>query len=166
MYMADVGERTFNSHPKPKIYPQYIDNISITIDTDEEVTCLQYALKSNSSLNFTIEYDVEGRLPFLDVNVEKKGDRYNTTVYKKAINVGQCLNADGECPDTYKCSVAATYMRLAITHCSSWKATHAELQRVTQLLTNNRYNSNLKEGRFNTKTVGCVCQHTGDDNIR
>ena len=40
----------------------------------------------------------------------------------------------------YKTSVISSFVRRALTHCSSWAATHAELKRISQLITNNGYN--------------------------
>lgn len=81
MYLKDVEEITISSHPKPKIYAWYIKDIFNAVDTDKDATRLQYALKENLSLNFTIECGVEGRLLFLDEYVDKTENRYNTNQY-------------------------------------------------------------------------------------
>ena len=66
-------------------------------------------------------------------------------MYVKPTNVGKCLNARGECPDTYKRSVIAAYVRRAPRYCMTWEAIHRELERVRQLLTNNNYEDSMIE---------------------
>ncbi|XP_076044710.1 uncharacterized protein LOC143027322 [Oratosquilla oratoria] len=109
MYMAKVEERTFQNHPPPGIYARYIDDIFITTSTDDEVPLLLAAFESNSCLAFTCERSIDGRLPFLDVDISKQDQSFKTKVYTKATNVGRCLNARGECPAAYKRSVVASY---------------------------------------------------------
>ena len=153
MYMAAVEERTFHHNPPPGIYARYIDDIFVTISSDEDVSTMITALQQKSCLTFTSERSVEGCLPFLDVNISKTENGFCTKVYKKATNVGRCLNARGECPISYKRSVAAAYIKRALTHCSTWTETHKELDRIRQLLTNNGYQDRLIEDVIKKKTT-------------
>ncbi|XP_076043787.1 uncharacterized protein LOC143026887 [Oratosquilla oratoria] len=145
IYMAKVEERTFQNHPPPSIYARYIDDIFITTSTDDEVPLFLAAFESNSCLAFTCECSIEGRLPFLDVDISKQDKSFKTKVYIKATNVGRCPNARGECPAAYKRFVVASYVNRALTHCSTWTETHRELDRIRQLLTNNGYTDHLIE---------------------
>ena len=145
MYMAQVEERAFNNSPPTGIYARYIDDIFISIMSDEEVPNMIAALEGNSSLAFTCERSIEQRLPFLDVDISKQDQEFKTKVYTKATNVGRCLNARGECPVAYKISVISSYVNRALTHCSNWTEIHRELERVRQLLTNNGYADHLIE---------------------
>ena len=151
MYVAEVEERTFKNHPPPGIYVRYIDDIFVSTTEDDQIPTMITKLQDNSCLKFTCENSVEGRLPFLDVDITKRGDHFNTRVYTKATNVGRCLNARGECPIAYKRSVAASYVNRALTHCSNWTEIHRELDRIRQLLTNNGYNDHLIEKVIKTK---------------
>ena len=53
--------------------------------------------------------------------------------------MGLCLNGNSECPRRYMISTINAYVRRALTHCSSWKSVHEELERLTQVLVNNGY---------------------------
>ena len=77
--------------------------------------------------------------------IKQQQDDFDTEVYVKPTNVGKCLNAQGECPDTYKRSVIAAYVRRALRYCRTWDAIHLELERVRQLLTNNGYQDEMIE---------------------
>ena len=70
----------------------------------------------------------------------RKGDRtFSLEVYTKPTNLGLCLNGDSECPERYKDSVVSSYMRRALTHCSSWTAVNTEINRFSQVLVNNGF---------------------------
>ncbi|MPC59874.1 hypothetical protein E2C01_053902 [Portunus trituberculatus] len=90
-----------------------------------------------------ILYDTskDGRLPFLNVLVTAQESGFETTVYIKKTNKGLCLNGNSE--GTKRCtdSTINAYVRRALTHCSTWKNVHEELERVTQVLVNNGYRS-------------------------
>ena len=144
-YMAEVERRVMSSNPKPRIYTRFRDDIMIAVDEDEEVDRLARELKANSVLNFTIELSNAGKLPYLDVLIMQQPDQYGTEVYVKPTNVGKCLNAQGECPDAYKRSVIAAYVRRALKYCMTWESIDRELNRVRQLLTNNGYQDNMIE---------------------
>ncbi|KAG0719149.1 hypothetical protein GWK47_051089 [Chionoecetes opilio] len=76
---------------------------------------------------------------FLDVLVSAEKAGFKTTVFCKPTNKGLCLNGESEYPTRYLHSTINAYVRRALSHCSTWKDTHHELERITQVLTNNGY---------------------------
>ncbi|XP_076069484.1 uncharacterized protein LOC143041466 [Oratosquilla oratoria] len=96
-------------------------------------------LQEISGLNFTIEFSQENKLPFLDILVQQSPLYFKTSVYTKPTNPGLCLNGMSECPQRYKDSTIRAFIRRALTHSSSWSATHLEIERSTQVLVNNGY---------------------------
>ena len=162
MYMATVEERTFREHNRPRLYCRYIDDIFITIQNTNNARELIDALKQNSVLNFTSEYSQQKSLPFLDVLVRQEDGHFKTSVFTKATNTGRCLNARGECPETYKRSVVSAYVKRAFTHCSSWKDLHTELDRIRQLLTNNGYQDDMIEAAIKKKMDAFYQQETNN----
>ena len=52
----------------------------------------------NSSLNFMCERRNEGKFPFLENKVKQDIGGFQTKVYVKHTNLGQCLNGESECP--------------------------------------------------------------------
>ncbi|XP_076030363.1 uncharacterized protein LOC143018659 [Oratosquilla oratoria] len=137
MYMAQVEEKVFNRQCSPGIYAMYIDDIFITNKSNQDVTNLISTFHDNFRLVITHESSAEGKLPFLDLGTSKDVNGFKTKVFGKDTIIGLCLSACGECPAVYKRPVVAAYIKLALTHCSSWRESHKELDRVHQLLTNN-----------------------------
>ena len=148
-FMGCVEEEAFTKIEKPKIYCRYVDDIFIMASSDDEVERLRICLQEISGLNFTVEKSSNGQLPFLDVLVKMGNDNFNTEVYTKPTNNGQCLNGKSECPQKYKDSTISAYIRRAITHCSDWKGVHTEIERSTDILLANGYSRKEIEKQTN-----------------
>ncbi|XP_064085388.1 uncharacterized protein LOC135200710 [Macrobrachium nipponense] len=144
-YMGTVEEPVFSQHrcPCPRTYARYIDDIFVQTDSEEEVEVLRQQFLHNSALNFTIEFSSEDRLPFLDVLITKSTPKMTTTVYTKSTNMGLCLNGESECPARFKTTTVRAFVKRALTHCSAWQDTHAELDRASQMMINNGYSNKL-----------------------
>ena len=141
-FMGSIEEEVFSRIQKPIIYCRYIDDIFIMCNNMAEAEHLRITLQDVSGLRFTIESSENGQLPFLDVLVTLGEDKFITKVYTKPTNNGQCLNGKSECPQRYKDSTIAAYIRRAITHCSSWSDVDAEIKRSTEMLLNNGFHQN------------------------
>ena len=90
-------------------------------------------------MNFTIELNVNNKLPFLDVLVDTSNGKFHTSVYHKPTNTGHCLNYKSECTDKYKNSVITNYLNRAYKISSTWKDFHHEVLHIKQVLINNNY---------------------------
>ena len=55
-------------------------------------------MQSSSVLSFTYEISVNGKIPFLDVNIKTQDGQFVSDVYRKTTNDGKLLNAKSECP--------------------------------------------------------------------
>ena len=140
-YMGVVEERVFQHTPKPTIYCRYVDDTFVKTSTQEEADHLKEAFERHSALRFTTEKSNGGTLPFLDISVHQdvSTNKISTDVYRKGTNLGLCLNGQSECPERYKDSTINAYLRRAITHCSTWSATSAEINKASQILVNNGF---------------------------
>ena len=139
--MGFVEQRVFRRIPFPAKYHRYIDDTFIVTETRAALDSIHHAFGDSSVLNFTFEFPLECALPFLDVKVKQNSENFTAKVYRKPTNISLCLNGDSECPEKYKSSVIAAYMKRAITHCSSWNDVHHELDFMAQQLVDNGYTS-------------------------
>ncbi|XP_068225838.1 uncharacterized protein [Palaemon carinicauda] len=130
-YMVVVEESVFSRICHPDMYVRYIDDTFIMAPSTQDIETLRRTFEECSCLRFTVEHSKDGRLPFLDVLISPNTTGFDTSVYIKPINLGLCLNGDSECPTRYKACTIKAYVRRALFHCSSWDATHQELDRVT-----------------------------------
>ena len=139
-FMGSIEEEVLAAE-RPSIYCRYIDDIFLKINNIQDLHTLKETMKTASGLNFTYEEAIDGKISFLDVLVSMNPGTFHTSVYVKATNPGLCMNGNSECPQRYKNSTIAAYVRRAITHCSTWAGTHKELDRATQVLINNGYSN-------------------------
>ena len=140
-YMGIVEERVFSSIPTPHRYCRYIDDTFVVVEREKDIEDLIDNFQQQSVLRFTSEKSENGKLPFLDVLISNNEEGFNTSVYRKPTNIGLCLNGESECPENYRRSVIDTYVRRALTHCSTWQLTNQEIEHATQILVNNGFSN-------------------------
>ncbi|MPC54633.1 hypothetical protein E2C01_048556 [Portunus trituberculatus] len=138
-FFTGTIEESILKNNKLHIYGCYVDDIFVCIKDQRQLQQLKQHQSEASILTFTHEVAVNGNLPFLDVLTTATNVGFITTVYTKPSNQGSCLNGKSECPQHYRNSTINAYIRCFLTHCSSWNNTHRELERITQVLINNRY---------------------------
>ena len=85
-------------------YARYIDDIFVQVNNHQQLIDLQ-----NSVLKFTHELNIDNKLPFLDLLIDNNNENFNTKVYHKPTNSGQCLNGNSQCPEKYMNSYIVTY---------------------------------------------------------
>ena len=147
-YMGVIEKRVFLNNDKPEVYCRYVDDTFIKTSSTEKVEDLRRQFERHSVLKFTCEQSEHNTLPFLDVTVhqDRASNTITTEVYRKGTNLGLCLNGKSECPDRYKTSTINSYLRRALTHCSSWHSTSKEIDQSTQILINNGFsNKNIMQ---------------------
>ena len=134
---------------KPTIYARYVDDIFIQVDDEHQILQLQQLFQQHSVLKFTSEFNINNKLPFLDVNVESLNDNnFRTKVHRKPSNIGACLNANSQCPETYKISVISNFIHRIYKITQNWTAFHTELRYTKQMLINNNYSNGLVDNQI------------------
>ena len=104
---------------------------------------MQNDFQQNSVLKFTHELNINNKLPFLDLLIDNNNDNFNTKVYHKPTNSGQCLNGNSQCPEKYMNSVINSYIHRAYKASSTWENFNSEIQHTKQTLVNNGYSNRL-----------------------
>ncbi|XP_075532606.1 uncharacterized protein LOC142565904 isoform X1 [Dermacentor variabilis] len=135
--LEDKALTTFQ--PAPKLFLRYVDDCFSIIRREDVVPFLQHLNSFQSTIEFTVEEEVNGRLTFLDVEVMHTASGLSTSVYRKPTHTGKYLHFDSAHPLVQKRSVASTLFTRAFRLCSTTDARRAELKRVTQDLVSNGY---------------------------
>ncbi|XP_076049329.1 uncharacterized protein LOC143030005 [Oratosquilla oratoria] len=138
-FMGTVEEQVFGDIQRPSTYCRYIDDTFICVESESELQVLRQTFEEKSGLHFTMEKITDGALPLLDVLLKVEEDTISTSVYVKSTNAGHCLNGQSECPDRFKETTIAAFVRRALSHCSEWKNVHREIDWVSQKLVDNGY---------------------------
>ena len=139
-YMCNLENQILSDlNNKPKIYARYVDDIFLIVKNLSDLDLIKTSFESNSVLKFTYETEKCGKLNFLDVMLQKEGNKLTTSVYVKNTNDGTCINYNSICPDRYKTGVIKTLLHRAFHLSSKWEDFRCETQRLRQLFVNNNF---------------------------
>ena len=143
-YMCALEDKVLTSlDHKPRLYKRYVDDICLQVEDAAALEALKSKFEEFSALKFTYELEQNNRFHFLDIDVSTTGgSNYVTQVFRKPTDIGRCMNARSACPTRYKTGLIRTYVRRALSHCSTWELVHHELQHIKQMLVNNGYSCN------------------------
>ena len=115
IFVGYQEEQLFIDNHQPLIYFRYVDDTFAMFE--EEFNCNQFFKKLNSlhqSLTFTHEKEVNGKLPFLDVLVEKSNSKFLTSVYRKPLFSSQYNRWDSFGPKSRKNNLVGTLVHRAL----------------------------------------------------
>ena len=88
---------------KPVFYRRYIDDIfALFSSPDHADKFREYLSSKHPNIEFSIEKEQDGCLPFLDVNIFRENDKFATNVYRKKTFSGVYTNFKSFIPETYK----------------------------------------------------------------
>ena len=73
-----------------KVFARYIDDIFRSIKSADIDDLFEAANALHSNLKFTIEYEVNGKIPFLDMMIERGDNCASTSWYDKPTDTGLC----------------------------------------------------------------------------
>ena len=79
---------------KPDTWLRYVDYTFVVWKgrMEDLQNFLQHLNTIRTSIKFTMEMEIDGQLPFLDVLVKKNGDKLSTTVFRKKMHTDQYIN--------------------------------------------------------------------------
>ncbi|XP_028413786.1 uncharacterized protein LOC114536633 [Dendronephthya gigantea] len=114
------------------------------------------------SLQFTMELEGDGILPYLGTTLINKNGRFETKVYIKPTNTGLMLQYDSHVDVKYKKSLVLTMLNRVFRLSSSWKFFTEECERLKKTFTRLRYPISLLENII-TKFIAQQCE--SDDRL-
>ena len=91
-FMCNIEKQLETENKMPDVYIRYVDDtLSVMTDVETIAEFLTTLNNSHPSMDFTMELEENGRLPFLGMEVMKNGCRLDTKVYKKPPDSGLLL---------------------------------------------------------------------------
>ena len=139
IFVGSLEHKLFQNNKKPEIYVRYVDDIFVMFkNKHEHLSFLNNLNKLHSSLSFTCECEVENKIAFLDVLVERVNNTFTTTVYRKPTFNGLYVRWESFCSRRRKTNLIATLTNRALKICSASKL-DGELNNITSILQKNGY---------------------------
>ena len=148
-FMCSLEERLVKQKQMPPFYRRFVDD---TITKQPSVKSAEEFLSTlnncHPSLQFTMEIEVEGKLPFLGAELIRKDDRLETKVYIKPTNTGLLLHFDSNVDMNYKKALVVTMLNRAFRLSSTWKYFTEECERLREVFLRLRYPPCLLDSIF------------------
>ena len=121
------------------IFERYMDDIIRNIKIQEIEAKLRRINQLHPKLKFTIEREINGRLPFLDMEICHVGNRLTSTWYVKPTDTGLIMNFHSLAPRRYKKSVVMSFVHRIFQCCSTRENMLSSLERAKVILDKNQY---------------------------
>ena len=153
IFMCNFEEKwVMTGNIQPSIWFRYVDDTFTMFDN--KITAnqfLQYLNSCHNNIKFTIEFEENDQIPFLDVLIKHSEQRkLSTSVYRKKTFTGLYTKWDSFTPRKYKINLirSLTYRYFRI--CSSPELLQSDLNDLRKLLLQNGYplgtiNYNIKD---------------------
>ena len=166
--------KLFSCVQKPTIHFQYVDDTFAIFkqegDTDDFLVTLN---RLHPALKFTFEKEHDGKLPFLDILVERTEHGCKTSIYRKPTFSGQYIRWEFFISRKRKTNLIATLVHRALMICAKNKLKQ-EIDFIKKILLDNGYPEDIvlkhistKIARFSTakpfdqKSVQCTLEPQG-----
>ena len=102
------------------LYSRYMDDVITVCDKESIDSKLKEINLLHSMLQFTIEHEKDGCLPFLDMVIHNKEGVLSSEWYTKPTDTGLTLNFHSLAPMKYKRSDVIGFVHRIYRSCSSW----------------------------------------------
>jgi len=131
---------------RPIFYQRYVDDIFSIFKTKEEAdTFLNNINNLHNNLKFTIEYENNRKLDFLDITLEKKSTTLETNYKIKSTNTGVYLHKTAHSPTKYKRAAINALIYRAYRLSSTPEAFETAFKKIRNIFVNNGYHYNFIE---------------------
>ena len=123
-----------------KCFTRYVDDIFAAFENAQmALEFLKFLNSLHPNIMFTIEEEVAGSLPFLDILLRREETCMTTAVYRKSTHSGVYTHFTSFVPFALKLQLIRTLLHRAYEICSSYELLHIEFERIRIMLMNNGY---------------------------
>ena len=125
---------------KSVFYRRYVDDIfALFSSPDHADKFKEYLSSKHHNINFSIEKEKDGCLPFLDVNIFRENDKFATNVYRKKTYSGVYTSFKSFIPETYKIGLIKSLLFRCFSLCSDFIKFHHDIDKLKSILYKNSY---------------------------
>ena len=97
----------------------------------------EHLSSKHSNINFSIDKEKDGSLPFLDVNFFRENEKFAINVYRKKTFSGFYTNFKSFLPGTYKAGLIKSLLFRFLSLCSDFIKFHHEIDKLKSILYKN-----------------------------
>ena len=143
--MEDVEERALTTAGiVSRFWKRYVDDTCVALPADQCEAFHAHVNSVEQSIQFTLERESDGKLPFLDLLLERHPDgSISTSVFRKSTHTDRYLDFDSHHPLIHKTAVVRTLQHRARMLSSSVEAQRGEESHLIDALVRNGYPKKL-----------------------
>ena len=137
IFMCHFEERwAMKGKVRPSLWYRYVDDTFTMFDSkDNACEFLQYLNSRHHSIKFTIEFEQDNAIPFLDILVKRcPNNTFVTSIYRKKTFTGLYTKWDSFTPRKYKINLIRTLTYRCYRICSSASLLQSALDDLRKLL--------------------------------
>src|SRR5690606_5479908 len=155
LVMEDIERRAeLSIVHAPRLFLRYVDDCFVICKRDQVEDFCNFLSNIEPSINFTIEWEKDSMLPFLDVLVKRlPSGILEFEVYRKKTHCGRYLHFSSANPLNHKISVVSSLANRARIICSSREAYKKEISFMTRQLKNSGYSEGFSRRIIRRKKV-------------
>ena len=144
VFMCHLEENLTRDGFMPHLYRKYVDDtLAIMPSTDAATMFLTTLNGLHPSLTFTMELPVNGRIPFISIEIIKNGTQLETQVHRKSTNIGLLLHFHSHTDKRYKDSLLKTMLHRAYALSSTTEAFKEECVKLRSIFSRLDYPRSL-----------------------
>ncbi|XP_076047348.1 uncharacterized protein LOC143028875 [Oratosquilla oratoria] len=125
--------------PSLKLWVRYVDDVFVVMQEEEVEHFFNFLNGRNEAIQFEMEKEKNGRLPFLDVMVTRVGSTLTTGVHRKATHTDRLLDYDSCHPVEHKRSMVKTLWSIPKKVCSTSESIRKEKSHLRKVFRDNGY---------------------------
>ena len=135
---------------KPILYKRYVDDTFLLFRKPEHSQLfLDYLNSKHPNITFTMELEMDGKISFLDLNIERTNDSFVTSVYRKPTFTGLGISFFSNCSFKFKLNSVATLISRAYKLSSNYVSLHMEFEFLRTFFANNGFPRQLINSQIN-----------------
>ena len=143
-FLCSIEEKLQDENKLPDFYKRYVDDTLAAIKDVPTAEAFLVTLNNcHPSISFTMEITTNGKLPFVGIEILKKGCKLVTSVYRKPTNTGLLLHHQSHVDNRYKRSLVKTMLNRAFRLSSTWDLFTTECERLKLMFSKLKYPDSL-----------------------
>ena len=125
---------------RPVYYKRYVDDIFMLFDDANHVNkFLRYLNSRHPNIEFSKDEEVDGKISFLDISINKNNGKFHTSIYRKETFSGVYSNFHSFIPREYKTGLLRTLLHRAYVISSSYINFHDEITKLKDIWIKNSF---------------------------
>ena len=129
---------------RPVFYKRYIDDTFLLFrHPSHSDLFLDYLNNKHPNIKFTCEVEQSNQLPFLDCNITRVNNKFQSSVFRKSTFTGLGISFFSFCTHKFKANAIKTLIHRAYRNCSTYFALHQEFEFLKSFFSNNGFPTGL-----------------------